>query len=116
MDISRDLILESADLPREEVDVPEWGGAVFVKTMTGEERDCFDTFVHEHASKGDPVKNISAYVAVMTIVDRNGNRLFTEADIVPLGRKSSLALNRVWRVAQRLNGLGAQAQEELAKN
>lgn len=116
MDLNRDLILESKDLPSEEVVVPEWGGSVFVRTMTGDERDAFDARLFESKEKtGEGVKNISALVAVMTVVDRNGNRLFTEADIAPLGRKSSPALARIWKVAQRLNGLGPQAEEDLAK-
>lgn len=118
MDLNRDLILESKDLPREEVEIPEWGGSVFVRTMTGEERDAFDARLYKERDKGgeEGIRNISALVAVMTVVDRNGNRLFTEADIVPLGRKSSGALVRIWKVAQRLNVLGPKAEEELAKN
>jgi hypothetical protein len=117
MDLNRDLILESKDLPSEEVDIPEWGGSVFVRTMTGDERDKFDSHLFESKRKsGGGIDSISALVAVMTVVDRNGNRLFTESDIAPLGRKSSGALGRIWKVAQRLNGLGPQAEEELAKN
>jgi hypothetical protein len=117
MDLNRDLILESKDLPSEEVDIPEWGGSVFVRTMTADERDKFDyRLIESKKNSGGGVDNVSALVAVMTVTDRNGNRMFTEADIVPLGRKSSGALARIWKVSQRLNALGPQAEEELAKN
>ena len=37
-------------------------------------------------------------------------------DVKALGKKSSLALNRVFEVAQRLNGLTERDMEELAGN
>lgn len=39
-----------------------------------------------------------------------------EADVKALGRKSALALNRVFEVAQRINGLTEEDMEELAGN
>ncbi len=40
--LSRDQILGASDLPTETVDVPEWGGQVIVRSMTGAERDRFE--------------------------------------------------------------------------
>jgi hypothetical protein len=53
---------------------------------------------------------------VMTLVDDAGNRLFDSNDIAMLGRKSSGAIERVYAVASRLNGIGAQAEADAAKN
>ncbi len=39
--LTREQILQSDDLPRETVQVPEWGGEVQVRTMTGTDRDAF---------------------------------------------------------------------------
>jgi hypothetical protein len=49
-------------------------------------------------------------------VDDKGNRLFTDADVKALGAKSSRALSRCVRAAQRLNGLTGADLEDLAKN
>jgi hypothetical protein len=89
MDI-RSQILAADDLPREAVAVPEWGGVtVWVRTLTGTERDRFET---------------------------QGARLFADGDAGALGKKSSKALDRLLEVAMRLSGIGAKQQEEAEKN
>ena len=40
--LNREAILAAEDLPRELVEVPEWGGAVYVRALTGAERDQFE--------------------------------------------------------------------------
>ena len=110
--LSRDQILASDDLPKELVPVPEWGGSVYVRTMTGTERDGV-----EAASIGnDWRRGFRARLAVATVCDEQGNALFTAADIEALGRKSSAALDRIFEVACRLNKLGAADVNELEKN
>lgn len=41
--LTREAILSADDLPAETVDVPEWGGKVRIRTMTGSERDAFES-------------------------------------------------------------------------
>ncbi len=43
--LPRDLIDGADDLPVEDVEVPEWGGAVRLRTLTGSERDGFEASV-----------------------------------------------------------------------
>jgi hypothetical protein len=50
----------------------------------------------------------------LTVCDASGERLFADSDIALLGRKSARALDRVFSVAQRLNGIGAE-QVDAAK-
>ena len=40
--LTRDEILESEDLATETVSVPEWGGSVIVRALTGTERDAYE--------------------------------------------------------------------------
>ena len=42
MTLTKDQILEANDLQSESVTVPEWGGDVLVRTMTGADRDAFE--------------------------------------------------------------------------
>ena len=115
MGLTRDLILEADDLVRETVDVPEWGGQVIVRTMTGTERDTFELNVTEQRrAKRQP--NLRALLAALTIVDENGGRVFSEDDAVRLGLKSAGALDRVFAVAARLNCIGQGDVEALEKN
>ena len=100
MTLSRENILTHDDLPREEVQIPEWGGSVLVRTMTGSERDAFES---EHLK--NPHKDLRARLAVATCCDEQGNLLFTAPDVESLAKKSAAALDRIFEVSARLSGL-----------
>lgn len=116
--LSRDEILAADDLPRELVDVPEWGGAVYVRTLTGEERDAFEAATVQSRGKRVDLnlRNIRARLVALAVVDEDGRRLFTDGDVAALGKKSAQALNTLFGVAQRLSGLTEADVEEMAKN
>jgi len=115
--LSKDEILAVDDLKQEVVDVPEWGGAVIVRTMSGIERDEFEASMINAETRERSLENFRARLCAMTMVNRNGKRLFPNPeDVKKLGRKSSRALDRIMKVAQRLNGIGPEDVEELTKN
>ncbi len=110
--LTREQILQCDDLPKETVKVPEWGGEVQVRTMTGTDRDAFEASL---IGKEGRLENVRARLVSLVVCDESGSRLFGDADIAALGAKSATALDRVFAVAQRLNGIGAD-QVEQAKN
>jgi hypothetical protein len=116
--LNRSQILEATDLGFEEMEVPEWGGSVRVRTMTGAERDAFESEIYE--MKGESVKfnreNFRARLLVRTIADEKNDRLFSDADIAVLGKKSARVLDRLFAIAQKLNGISAADREEMVKN
>ncbi len=109
--LSKDAILAADDLPRETVNVPEWGGEVLVRTMSGTDRDAFEASLLE---KDGRMENVRARLVALTLCDLQGDRLFNDSEIAALGRKSARALDRVFSVAQRLNGIGVE-QVDAAK-
>tara|TARA_R110000824_G_scaffold133430_2_gene296192 strand:+ start:4898 stop:5245 length:348 start_codon:yes stop_codon:yes gene_type:complete len=114
--LSKDAILNADDLPKELVEVPEWGdGGLWVRTLKGFERDNFEQSLVGKKQKTS-LENVRARFAVLTICDESGTRLFTDADAKALGEKSAAALDRVFAVAQRLNGFSQEDAEDLAKN
>lgn len=116
--LTRDAILSADDLPSEIVSVPEWGGNVRIRTMTGSERDTFEASLIGSGGK-DTSKNLRdlrARFASLVIIGDDKERLFNEKDIKALGRKSASALDRVLSAGQRLNGLSNNDVEELAGN
>ncbi len=116
--LSREQILAAVDLPREEVYIAEWAGSVWVRTLSAAERDALEAASVQARGKDRSVNlaNLRARLAVLCLVDEQGQRLFTDTDAVALGQKSAKALARVYDVAARLNGLSAEDVEELAKN
>ena len=119
--LDRNAILEAKDLPTETVDVPEWGGQVIVRTLTGEERDQYETSMIEIVGEGTnreaipKLDNLRATLCALTIVDSEGKRLFTTDDVVELGNKSAAALDRIYDVSRTLSGLSEEDMEELAE-
>lgn len=115
--LTKKAILEAQDLKTEIVPVPEWGGDVNVKGMTGADRDKFEASIVQTRGKDQTLNmvNIRAKLASMTICDEKGEKLFTDADIVKLSMKSAAALQRIFSVAQRLSGIGDEDVKELAE-
>lgn len=119
MHLSRDDILKAEDNASEEVQVPEWGGAVLVRGMTGRERDEFELSLMEQGRGGRMTRNLTntrAKLVSRCVVDDDGKRLFTAADIQALGDKNAAAIERIFDVAARLSGLTEAEQEEMSRD
>ena len=113
--LTKDAILAADDLPRETLRVPEWGGDVYVRTMSGTDRDQFEaSLIAKEGAKEGRMENVRARLVALTLCDASGTRLFEDGEIASLGRKSARALDRVFSVAQRLNGIGSE-QADIAK-
>ncbi len=116
--LSKQQILEAKDLPCEPVEVPEWGGSVDIRGLTGTERDQFEDETCKQRGKDVSVNmdNVRARLCARCMIDEKGERLFSDSDVIELGKKSGLALGRVFNVAQRLSGLTQKDVQELAGN
>jgi len=113
--LTRSAIFEAVDVVTETVEVPEWGGSVRVRGLTGKERDIFEQNSLRRNKKGDMelnMANMRARLVAFCTVDENGERIFTDDDIAELGRKSAAPLERIAKVAQRLSGMGDSAKSE----
>lgn len=116
--LSKQQIMDADDVKTEIVDVPEWGGRVRVKVMTGPERDQWELACIKGRGKLRKFSfdNIRATTAAFCIVAEDGKRMFTKEEIDVLAKKSGAALSKVWEVASRINGLTSADVEELAGN
>lgn len=112
--LTREQIRGAADLPREEVQIPEWQGSVFVRTMTGTERDAWE----DSLAKGKKVslEKVRAKLAVAVTCDADGKATFGPEDVDWLSEKSCAALQRIFAKASKLNALSNADMEDLAKN
>lgn len=113
--LTREQILEANDSQTATVDVPEWGGEVIVSTMSGFARDQFEgSLIGKNG--GTNMQNIRAKLAAATVVDTDGSLVFTEKDVIALGKKSAPALDRIFEASQKLNRITDVDVEELAGN
>lgn len=115
--LTKEEILQANDLVTELVNVPEWGGAVYVRGMTGLERDMYEDSILEQRGKDRKVnlRNARAKLVALSVVNEKGERLFSQADVVGLGKKNAAALQRVFDVATRLSGISEQDLNELTE-
>lgn len=107
MGLSRDDILAADDRVVESVEVPEWGGTVYVRSLTREE-------IRPFTDAGDEMA-VGMLVSV-TVCDEDGRPLFTDDDVPALEKKSVRALNRVLEKAMEVNGLGSAQAERVLGN
>lgn len=117
--LSRQQVLDVDDVVTRDVTVPEWGGKVRVKTLTGVERNALEKTMLENKPGKRPEVNLSNFQAKLcaaSMVDETGKRLFSERDVEKLGQKSSKALARVFTVASELSGFSEADIDELTKN
>lgn len=115
--LTRDQILGVSKLRQERVPVPEWGGDVIVRELTGTERDEYESSVVTVVGMTAKVNsnNMRARLVSMSCVDGEGKPLFTMADAEELGKKSAAALDRIVTVARRMSKIGEEELEALGE-
>ena len=84
-------IIAANDRKRELVEVPEWGGAVYVQEICAADAEA----IAENAS-------IVEFCA-MCICDEKGKRLFSGKQVEELGKKSPKALEKVTKAITSIN-------------
>lgn len=111
MALSKKAILAAKDTKlKGPVAVPEWGGDVYFRTISGLERDQF-----EDAYSEQKMKAFRARFLVLTISDENGERLFADNEIEALGQKSSVVINRLFDEAWQHNAFTQEAVDALGE-
>lgn len=111
MALNKAKILAANDTKLEKVHVSEWGDDVYIKTLSGTERDLF-----EEAYSSEKMKNFRSRFLVLTLSDENGARLFTDAEVEQLGTKSAFVLNRLFEKAWSLNAFRDADVDALGKD
>lgn len=116
--LNRDDILNADDIHTITVEVPEWGGSVLVRPLTGEQRDAYEQSNIEQRKGGQTrlnLRNARARLVALCVVGEDGRALFSKADVDALGRKSAAALDRVYEAARDGSGLSEADLEESAE-
>lgn len=113
--LSKTAILEAQDLKFQDVEVPEWGGTVRVRTMSGAERDAMGAAMVDEGGKVD-MHLYRVRLLAMCIVGEDNQRMFSDADVGALAQKSAVALDAVFQVADKLNSITAASVEAAKGN
>lgn len=111
--LTREQILGFTNLHKELVDVKEWGDKVYVKTMSGAEREAFES---EFEKSKQAKKNVLPTLLVYTVCDENGKLLFTLDDLNAINQLSINSLLKVHAAALSVNQITKEDVEILEKS
>ncbi len=119
--LTKEQILAVQDVQPVAVEIPEWGGTVYVRPMSAGERDRWEGDLLERSEKrkegvAKAVENLRAVFLSKCLCDQDGKLLFGPDDIEALSGKSYRAVDRAYEAAQSLNGLSEADVAELEKN
>ncbi|NNF76424.1 MAG: hypothetical protein HKN05_00205 [Rhizobiales bacterium] len=114
--LDRKAILSADDIPKGDLEIPEWGGTIQVRGFNARERTLV-TEMYLKAQKEGRIqpKSIHAIVAVWCVLNGSGP-MFTDDDIEALEAKSPEALDRIAVKVQELSGMSEKDLEAAVKN
>lgn len=111
--LSAEAIFAADDTEYDEVDCPEWGGTVRIKSITGTARDAFEESLRDGKGKDAKVnlRNMRARLISLCAVDENGRRIFTKEQVGKLGAKNAKPLDRLFDACTQLIGMSEKDVE-----
>ena len=112
----RDKILNSSSgfTGLHAVPVPEWGSTVYLKGMTGKERDRTEKQFGDLEKAGRD--NLRARILVKVLLDETGKRIFSDDDADQLGEQDAPILDDLFGKALMYAGMKADQREQALKN
>lgn len=114
--LNREAFFEAEDAKYEDVPVPQLGGSVRIRVLSGAARDAFNEYIRPADGEKKPSSAGGAALLVATCIDESGEPMFTMEDIERIRAKSAAALDILAAAAMRINGMGAAAVSEAVKN
>lgn len=119
--LTKQDIIKCTDIETREVAVPEWGGSVLLRSMTGEERDEWEQGNQmRNKGEGQPVNVRGFKVDLLARVIRDPENplkpLFDKKDLIELNKKNAKPISDLFAVACKMNGIGDDQVKQMEKN
>lgn len=97
--LTAESILQADDFTFADVECPEWGGTVRIRSLSGAQRVQLKKAIDNHND------DIDEMVCVMCIVDEDGNRILNRNQIGELSKKNTKAITRIAIRALEISGM-----------
>jgi hypothetical protein len=110
MKLNKLQILAANDRRLEAVEVPEWGGTVYLKTLSVGEGLALEAAIHPD----EPDKTVGVYLSY-TLADEDGKLLFEPGDFEALYTKSPQVITRLFEHARAMNQMEKGQDEVIAE-
>ncbi|MBQ6480528.1 MAG: hypothetical protein IJI45_05375 [Anaerolineaceae bacterium] len=111
--LTADAIFAAEDFNYADVECPEWGGTVRVRSLSGGQRSVITQRVQVKETE-----ELEELLTVMGVVNEDGARIFTNKDIEALKKKSNAPISRIAKKIMEISGIGNadEAVNEAKKN
>lgn len=98
--------------------VSAFGGIVYFKEWTSEERDKFEASLITGRGKAQRVStaNIRAKMFCRSVVTKDGAQIFSDEDVAEIGKLPAAEVEKVYAEIQKYNSVSDEDVEELAGN
>lgn len=126
--LNKQQILAAKDSETVTVNIPEWNdqltkeqveageiAQVTIARMSGDAKDRWEASC-VGKNGGPNFVNLRAKLVASVVVDEKGELMFSESEVIKLGKKSAKALDRIIQEAEKLNRLSNKDYEDLVKN
>ncbi len=117
MQLTKEMIL-GKNPQLKEVEIPEWGGSVFIRPITLQEQATLADMgaKFERGSVVVRMKHVTLQLVRWAVVDVDGAAIFDEKDVEILMNKTASAFLRLQDAILKYSGLTEKSREELEKN
>lgn len=117
MTITKEQVLATKPALKE-VEVPEWGGSVWIRPVTlGEQGRLANAGAkYEKADPSTRLKGTTVALIIWVVSDENGMPMFSDSDIPSLMNQPAAVFLKLQDAILELSGLTESARAEIAKN
>lgn len=114
MTLTAEQILAADDLGLKRIEVPEWGGDVYLRVMSVGERDSYER--QWIGKKETGIANFRTQYLARVLCDETGKLLFTREQTEALATKSGAVMGRLFDAAMKHNSMTEEDVQELGKS
>ena len=116
--MNRDEILAADDMQIQTVVIPEWGGPVYMRTLSGAAARHVQKIASDSVEGTADEIDVAVALLVRCICagPDDGTLVFTPEDGPAVAEKSVAVINRLSKIAMRQNHMDADSQEATAEN
>lgn len=98
------------------VDVPEWGGEVYVSGFSATDREWYLARVRAIGGDADRAASLAGDVLARMLVSESGDPIFDAKEAAMLGAMSPLTAGMLFKTVLELSGLAPNAVTDAEKN
>jgi len=116
--LSKHDIIEVKDTYYEKIQVPEWGGEVYIYMLTAGERLNFENMVSRSKLGSNNTFDASVILNLIALClrDEAGDILFSGDEVKELGKKNGKVIKKLAEKCMQINALGDDTLLEAKKN